>query len=129
MMATVNSGLPVSFSVVSGNAYVSGGNYIQFLGVGNITVQASQAGNANYNAATPVQHTFCVRVDTIYPAIQGAATACLNTYTYRAQKIPGANYIWSLDGGGTLVSSNDTAFVTWTSSGTHVLSVKANTHM
>lgn len=121
---TSSVGLAVSKTILSGNATISGST-VSLTGAGNITVRATQAGNANYNAATPVDRTFCVGIDTL-SAIVGAATACLGTYTYRAQKIPGANYVWTLSGGGTITTNNDTAFVTWQSTGTHTLKVKAN---
>ena len=42
--------LPVSYSVVSGPAYVSA-NHLYITGAGAVEVQADQAGNATYNAA------------------------------------------------------------------------------
>jgi hypothetical protein len=54
--ATASSGLPVSFSA-SGSCTVSG-NTVSVTGVGPCTITASQAGNGNYNAATPVPQTF-----------------------------------------------------------------------
>jgi len=121
---TSSSGLNVAETIVSGFATVSG-NIVRLTGAGNVTVRATQAGNANYNAATPVDRTFCIGIDTL-SAIVGANTACLGTYTYTVQKIPGANYVWSLSGGGNMVTSNDTAFITWQTTGTHTLKVKAN---
>jgi hypothetical protein len=57
--ATASSGLPVSYAVTSGPATVSGSS-LTTTGAGSITVQASQAGNNNYLAATPVSQTFTV---------------------------------------------------------------------
>ncbi len=121
---TSSAGLTVAETIVSGFATVSG-NIVRLTGAGNVTVRATQAGNANYNPATPVDRTFCVGIDTL-SAIVGSTTACLGTYTYTAQKIPGANYVWTLSGGGNMVTSNDTAFITWSTTGTHTLKVKAN---
>lgn len=59
LIATASSGLPVNFSVVSGNATISG-NTLTITGSGNITVKANQPGNENYNAATAVERTFNV---------------------------------------------------------------------
>ena len=53
------SGLPVSFSIVSGPATVSGST-LTITGVGSVTVRASQAGNATYDAAPNVNQTFTV---------------------------------------------------------------------
>ena len=57
--ATSSSGLAVSFSIVSGPATLSG-NTITLTGVGSVTVRASQAGDATYSAAVPVDRSFTV---------------------------------------------------------------------
>ena len=54
LVATAGSGLPVSFTLVSGPATLSGGR-LTFTGVGNVVIRASQAGNNFYNAATAEQ--------------------------------------------------------------------------
>ncbi len=57
--ATASSGLPVSFTVVSGPVTVVGSN-VTITGAGAVSIQASQAGNSNYNAAPPVTNSFTV---------------------------------------------------------------------
>jgi hypothetical protein len=57
--ATADSGLPVSFSIVSGPAALSG-NILVLNGWGTVTVNASQAGNNSYAAATSVTQSFFV---------------------------------------------------------------------
>jgi hypothetical protein len=59
LSATVNSGLDVSFSIVSGPATVSA-NTLALTGLGTVVVRASQAGSDNYNAAEPVDQNFTV---------------------------------------------------------------------
>lgn len=59
MNASASSGLPVTYSVVSGPGTISG-NTVNITGAGTIVVQADQAGNAAYTAAAPVQRTFTV---------------------------------------------------------------------
>ncbi len=54
------SGNPVTFAVSDGLASIGGGNVLTFSGAGSVTVTASQAGNANYEAAPPVARTFTV---------------------------------------------------------------------
>lgn len=124
LTAISSVGLPVSFSVVSGPASVANGN-LTVLGAGLITVRATQSGDSNYNAAVPVDRTFCAGVRTL-SAITGITAPCFATYQYNTQKIIGANYTWTLSGGGILTTSNDTAWVQWQTAGTHTLSVKAN---
>ncbi|MEM6965628.1 MAG: discoidin domain-containing protein, partial [Bacteroidota bacterium] len=56
--ATANSGLPVAFEIVSGPATIAG-NVITLDGTeGTVVVEATQAGNSQFNPATPVQQTF-----------------------------------------------------------------------
>ncbi len=57
--ATASSGLPVTFSIVSGPATIAS-NTITITGAGLVTVRASQAGNFNYNAAANVDQSFTV---------------------------------------------------------------------
>ncbi len=60
--ATASSGLPVSFSIVSGPATISG-NTITLNGTsGTVLVRASQGGDAQYNPAPDVDQTFNVSV-------------------------------------------------------------------
>jgi CARDB/PKD-like domain len=124
LTATASSGLPVSYTIVSGNANISGSNVIM-TGAGNVTVQAVQIGNVNYSAATSVQQTFCIAVRNL-TAINGSISPCLNNYIYTTDKIPGANYVWTLSSGGTITTNRDTAFISWTTTGTHTITVKAN---
>src|SRR5262249_40739768 len=57
--ATASSGLSVSFSIVSGPATLAG-NTVTITGAGTVTVRASQAGDSNWNAASPVDQSFTV---------------------------------------------------------------------
>ena len=126
LIATSSMGQGISYSIIAGSTYASvSSDKITKKGAGTVIVRASQTGNANYNAATPVDRTFCIGVRTLTP-ITGDANPCLNTYRYNTQKIPGANFVWTLSGGGILTSNNDTAWVQWQTPGNHTLTVKAN---
>jgi hypothetical protein len=59
LSATASSGLPMSYAVLSGPATISG-NLLTITGAGFVTVQASQAGNAQYAPANAVTQTFIV---------------------------------------------------------------------
>jgi len=59
LSATASSGLAVSFSIVSGPATVSG-NTLTITGAGAVTVRASQSGDTNWNAASPMYQFFNV---------------------------------------------------------------------
>ncbi len=73
--ATASSGLTVSYSVISGPATVLG-NVLTITGAGSVTLQASQTGNASWNAATPVNQTISIAQKTVI----GAITANNKTY-------------------------------------------------
>src|SRR6185295_9268981 len=57
LSATASSGLPVSFAILSGPATNSGA-VLTLTNTGTVVVRASQAGDANYNAATNVYQSF-----------------------------------------------------------------------
>jgi sugar lactone lactonase YvrE len=59
LTATASSGLVPVFSIVSGPGTISGTS-LTITGVGTIVVSATQAGNATYAAATPVQASIVV---------------------------------------------------------------------
>ena len=60
LVASASSGLPVSFSIVSGPASVSGNTVTLDGNTGTVVVRASQAGDANYNPAPDVDQSFDV---------------------------------------------------------------------
>lgn len=62
--ATASSGLPISYSVVSGPASVAA-NLITVTNLGSVTIRASQPGNADYNAASDVDQSFSVNPATL----------------------------------------------------------------
>jgi sugar lactone lactonase YvrE len=59
LAATASSGLPVTYSVLSGPATLSG-NALTITGVGDITVRASQGGNIDFLPAAPVEQSFTI---------------------------------------------------------------------
>jgi PKD repeat protein len=59
LSATASSGLPVSYSVISGPAVVNGST-VTLTGAGIVEIAATQTGDANYEAALPAQGTFTV---------------------------------------------------------------------
>ena len=87
LTATATSGLLVSYTVLSGPATVSG-NTLTITGAGSVSVQATQAGNATWAAATPVPVTFIVNPATLtfaaYNQFMGAGSigTPLLTYAY-----------------------------------------------
>lgn len=57
--ATANSGLPVSIAVVDGNCSLAG-NLLSYTSTGVMTLTTTQAGDSNWEAATPVTRTISI---------------------------------------------------------------------
>ncbi len=89
--ATASSGLPVSFSILSGPATIAG-NTVTITGAGTVTVRASQPGDATYNTAPDVDRSFTV--NNPVPTLTGVAP---NSGTRGAVALPvvltGSNFI------------------------------------
>lgn len=60
LTATASSNLAVSFTLVSGPAFLSGNRITLTGATGDVIVKATQAGNSTYNAAPDVLRTFAV---------------------------------------------------------------------
>lgn len=60
LSASASSGLAVSFASTTSNVCTVSGTTATLVAVGTCTVQATQAGNINYAAATPVNQSFQV---------------------------------------------------------------------
>ena len=79
LSATATSGLPVSYTVIPGSAPANiSGNVLTVTGVGLVDIEADEAGNATYAAATPVDESFT------------AAPALLTITANNASKVYGA---------------------------------------
>ncbi|GHN02106.1 hypothetical protein WSM22_35950 [Cytophagales bacterium WSM2-2] len=73
LTATSTSGLTISYTTANDNVLISG-NQVGIVKPGQLTINANQAGNSNYNAATQVSQTFCIN-----PAKPSFAFTGLNT--------------------------------------------------
>jgi hypothetical protein len=84
LTGTSTFGLPVSYSVVSGPASITDG-VLTITGAGTITIEATQAGNDQIAAATPVDVTFHVAQATLTVTINNQSAvygATLPSLTY-----------------------------------------------
>jgi phospholipase C/sugar lactone lactonase YvrE len=123
LAAFASSGLPVSYAVASGPATVSG-NMLTITGAGFVTVQASQAGNAQYTPATPVSRSFTVNQagQTITFTQSAPSSAPYNgTFTVAATASSGLLVSFSSSGvctnvGATFTITNSTGTCTVTAS-------------
>lgn len=122
--ATASSGLPVSFSLVSGPATLLA-NQLTVTGLGNVSLNATQAGDTNYLPAVVSNQVFCVRVAELN-SISGPLFACPGqTATYKINQVPGLSYSWRLSNGTSFPSTNDSVVITWGGAGTYSLIVSA----
>jgi len=91
LAATSSAGLDITYTVVSGLATVSG-NVLTLTGAGQVVIRASQAGNANYLVAAPVEQTFCVNAPKPVFTVQNAKNLIANS-------VPGISaYQWFRNG-------------------------------
>lgn len=108
--ATATSGLPVSFSIVSGPASINPvTNLLTILGVGNVTIRATQAGDNVYDTAAPVTQTFAVgkAPQTIsFPVITDKDFANTTSFTISATASSGLTVTYSLISGPATLSGS-----------------------
>ena len=60
LSATSTSSLPVTFSTTSTKITLAG-SQVTIVSAGRVSITANQAGNTNFNAATPVARDFCIK--------------------------------------------------------------------
>jgi hypothetical protein len=88
--ASASSGLPVGFSIVSGPATIAG-DTVTITGVGTVVIEATQAGDANYNPATPIEQSFVVhKAGPTAPDTVGVFDPATGTWYLRYDNSPGA---------------------------------------
>lgn len=93
--ATASSGLPVSFSIFSGPASISGTN-VTLTGTGTVTVRASQSGNVSYNPAPNVDRSFTVySKPSVNFAISGLITWSTNVPGYTLETTTNLGAAWT----------------------------------
>ena len=67
LVATASSGLTVSFASTTTTVCTVSGTTASFIAAGTCTIQATQAGNSTYAAATPVSQSFTVNAAPLTP--------------------------------------------------------------
>ncbi len=80
LTATASSGLPVTFSVLSGPATISG-NALTITGIGTVVIAADQAGNATFSAAPEITQSIVVNQASQTIAFTAPATPVAFTST------------------------------------------------
>jgi hypothetical protein len=123
---TATSGLAVSFTIdASASAVCSiAGSTVSFIGSGSCIINANQAGNANYNAATQVQQSFQVRQTqslTFTSSAPSTATVGGAAYTVTATATSGLAVTFTIDPTATAFCSIAGSSVSFTGVGTCVI--------
>jgi uncharacterized repeat protein (TIGR03803 family) len=93
LTATSSSGLAVSFSTTTPAKVTTAGSQVTLVSAGRATIIATQPGNANFNAATPVERSFCIR-----PAKPTITVTNANTETPTLTSSAVAGNQWFLNG-------------------------------
>jgi len=128
--ATASSGLAVSFASTAPSVCTVSGNTVTILGTGTCTINASQAGNADYLAAPGVSQSFTVASLTVRG---GPLTSGNVAFSYSANVTATGGtppYTWALVGGtlpdgGVTVSSSGAIMGTPKTPGTYTFTVQA----
>ena len=89
--ATASSGLGVVYSLVSGPATLSGSS-VAVTGVGTVVIQASQAGNTTYAAATAVTQSFSVTLQPVVTLAAVSPTGALAGTAVTTVTLTGTNF-------------------------------------
>ena len=123
--ATASSGLTVVLTSATTAVCTVSGSSVTFVGVGTCAVNANQAGNANYSAATQAQQSFAVgqgaQAITFTSTAPSNASVGGSTYTVTATASSGLPVVLSVDGastGCTLSGSTSGSTVSFTAVGT-----------
>ncbi len=100
--ATSDSGLAVSYTVISGPATISG-NQVTVTGVGSVVIEATQSGDATYAPAQAVQQSFTAN------AAQLTATISASNKTYDGTNVASVTYDVTGKIGSDVVTASGTA--------------------
>jgi len=92
LTATASSGLPVSFVSSTPVVCTVSGSMATLNAAGTCTIQASQAGNSTYTAATAVTQSFMVNAGVTACATPAASNAAVGSGTYRQIAVNPAVY-------------------------------------
>ena len=106
LSATATSGLAPSFSTTSTKISIAG-SQVTIAGAGRATITAAQASNTNYNAATSVERSFCIK-----PAKPTITLSNSNTESPALTSSASAGNQWFLNGVAIAGATNTTLSIT-----------------
>ena len=121
--ATATSGLPVSFASTTTGICTVSGNTVTLVATGLCSITATQAGNANYSAATPVSQSFTVNPAAGAPVITSVSPSPVHAgLGAQTMTISGTGFV---QGAGFKVTLTDANSVVTTFQGGSILSASA----
>lgn len=131
LTATASSGLPVSFSLLSGPATLSGNRLTLTGSTGTVAISAQQVGNTAYNAATPVTRSFTVSAPPVptvaitSPRQNTEQSDTFLTVSYNVVKLRASDKsLYTLNNGNRMeAAANGTLLITGLTLGNHTLSI------
>ena len=118
LAATSTSGLAVTFSTASDKITVSG-SQVTIVKAGRAIITANQTGNSTFNAATPVDRSFCIK-----PTKPTVTVANVNTETPTLTSSATAGNQWFLNGNAISGATNST--LNATAAGVYKVNVKVD---
>ncbi len=116
--ATASSGLAVSFNSQTTSVCTVSGATVTLVAVGVCTIQATQAGNANYAAATPVNQSFQVTPGTQTITFGALSTKALGSAPFTVSATASSGLAVSFNSQTTSVCTVSSATVTLVAVGT-----------
>jgi MAM domain, meprin/A5/mu/Secretion system C-terminal sorting domain len=119
LTATASSGLVVSYFSASDKIGIIGSNVVTLVKAGRATIAAAQSGNTNFNAATSVDQSFCIK-----PAKPSITLSNANTETPLLTSSSAAGNQWYLNG--IEIANAVNATFTATQSGVYKVQVKVD---
>lgn len=106
LSATASSGLPIAFSTIS-NKITIASNQVTLVSAGRATIAAVQAGSGNFNAATSIDQSFCIK-----PGKPSVTISNTNTESPTLTSGASAGNQWFLNGTAIAGATNTTLSIT-----------------
>jgi len=116
--AMASSGLPVTYTVVSGPATIEE-DTVTLTGAGEVIIRVDQAGNADFLAAPAMERVFCVAPPQPVITIEGSTAICVGASVVLQAPAGFSAYVWS--------NGETTQNISVTAPGEYTVKVKAET--
>lgn len=125
---TNENGVNYNWTLSGGGSIVALSNTatINWTTAGTYTLSVSPSNDCGFGS-TVTKTIVVIETPTQPSSIVGNISVCNGSETYSVTNQPNVTYNWSVNGGGTISGSGNTATVNWNTAGTYTISVIANT--